>query len=108
MDTGGDPPSPPADKSLDVLKELQNERTEPRGISAITPMLGEFLQLHTAPNTPHSSVKLPAASNNSSHDPTSFVASSSPQYQVNIPANALYLQHVSCQLISVMQTQTLP
>ena len=40
MDTSGEPASPPADKSLDVLKELQNERTEPRGISAVTPALG--------------------------------------------------------------------
>ncbi|XP_043212653.1 homeobox protein cut-like isoform X2 [Amphibalanus amphitrite] len=39
MDTG--PPSPPADKSLDVLKELQNERTEPRGVSAVAPTLGD-------------------------------------------------------------------
>ena len=45
MDTGGEPPSPPsADKSLDVLKELQNERTEPRGISAVTPTLGQSPQ----------------------------------------------------------------
>ena len=41
MDASGEPASPPADKSLDVLKELQNERTEPRGISAVTSALGQ-------------------------------------------------------------------
>ena len=31
MEVSGEPPSPPADQSLDVLKELQNE---PRGLGA--------------------------------------------------------------------------